>query len=532
MKREIMKRNNIQYSFRRLSVILAILFILQALPITFAAQQPTITATKSASPTDIYVAGSGGSPEWTTITITVTGYGGTATQTGLPIDVVFAIDSSGSMSWNDPSDLRKTAAKSFTDLLLDDHQAGVVSWDDTIDFTLQLTTTDTSGKTTVKNSIDSVDSSGGTNLNVGLNAAISVLDANTRIGSSVEVIIFLTDGEGTYTSYSSGGPASIAASKGYKIYSIGLGSISSTPLIDMAINTGGNYYSSATAANLQAIFDDIFQAVVISTAPTDVDLVEVTQGYIIDESSFSVPYDWTDGITTYKWEDIGEKTGVGDEADPLTAAETFTVSFNAKCDETGSNKPVDVDGSAVVNFIDPSGSPASVNLPQAYINVNAPAPTQAPTIETCNIGGGLVDVFFPSDPIYVKGSGYTPGKHDLWVVPDIDWDDPAPIKIPARIPNTATEVIADSAGIVNAYENLAWDTPPTHSVGSFDIVVDVNKNGYYDKDIDALDDMDITYAGTNGFFVIPELPIGTLMGLASCLAALGIMLKSKKVLHR
>jgi len=530
MKREIMKRNNIQYSLRRLSVILAILFMLQALPITFAAQQPTITATKSASPTDIYVAGSGGSPEWTTITITVTGYGGTATQTGLPIDVVFAIDSSGSMSWNDPSNLRKTAAKSFTDLLLDDHQAGVVSWDSYIDFTLPLTTTDSSGKTTVKSAIDSVDSSGGTILNVGLDSAVGLLAANTRVGPSVEVIIFLSDGDGTYTYSGGGGPVDDAVTNGYKIFSIGLtpplGAI--PKLQDMATATGGAYYSSPDPSYLQAIFNDIFQTVLISTAPTNVDLVEVTQGYIIDESSFSVPYDWTDGSTTFKWLDIGDKPGVGDGKDPFTAAETFTVSFNAKCDETGTNKPVDVDGDAVVNFIDPSGNPASVNLPQAYINVNALAPTQAPTIESYDDWQNIDNDFFPSDTIYVKGSGYpkTVATYNLYFVPDTSWTNG--MTIPA--PTHSTTVTTDANGDV--LHTAAWSSPPSITVGAYDIVVDVNGNGVYDKDVDALDDLDVSYAGTNGFFVIPELPIGTLMGLASCLAALGIILKSKRGLPR
>ena len=125
------------------------------------------TVTKSASPADINLKGSGGIDE-TTVTIEVTGAGGTST-TITPMDVVFALDSSGSMAWNDPYNDRKEAAKSFVDKMASIRdQAGVVSWDSAIDFTYGLS----SDFPTVKEKIDNVNSSGGTNLDVGLTAAI------------------------------------------------------------------------------------------------------------------------------------------------------------------------------------------------------------------------------------------------------------------------------------------------------------------------------------------------------------------------
>jgi hypothetical protein len=181
-----------------------------------------------------------------------------------PMDVIFALDSSGSMGWNDPSGLRKTASKSFVDKMdsLQD-TAGVVSWDGDVDFTYGLS----DDFPTVKSWIDLVDSSGGTNLDVGLNASIGRLDSGKQPGASW-VIIMLSNGEGTY----SGGPTADAASKGYVIYSIGLGSNPATgPLMDMANSTGGQYYSAPTADNLQAIFDDIYvvlsQVVIENVAP-------------------------------------------------------------------------------------------------------------------------------------------------------------------------------------------------------------------------------------------------------------------------
>jgi hypothetical protein len=53
--------------------------------------------------------------------------------------------------------------------------------------------------------------------------------------------------------------------------------------------------------------------------------------------------------------------------------------------------------------------------------------------------------------------------------------------------------------------------------GKYDIVSDVNDNGIYDEGIDALDDFDVN---TAGFFVIPEIPFGTILALATCMLAL------------
>ncbi len=328
--------------------------------------QPTIS--KTAAPTEINIAGSG-VDEVTTITLTVTGAGSTTT-TSVPMDVVFALDSSGSMEDNDPTDLRKTAAKGFVDNMdpsID--QAGVVSWDDDIDFTLALT----NNFPLVKTNIDTVDSAGMTNLNVGLDESIDLLDANTRTESSAKVIIFLSNGAGDYTYASAGGPASEAASKGYVIYSIGLGDAPAVvELTDMATATGGAYYSSPTADNLQAIFDDIYAEIVTDTIPHYVDVVEVTKSYIIDEGSFSKAPDSVNtvgGITTITWNNIG--TGDGDP--DLSADETVTLSFEAKSDQNGNNLDVDVFGTAVVNYDDKDGNYAgSVNIPQVQINVNAP----------------------------------------------------------------------------------------------------------------------------------------------------------------
>jgi len=326
-------KENLLRSIFFASVLGVVAIVLTGVVSAQAIVEPAVS--KTASPALINIAGSGVNEEMT-VTITVTGAGSTSTST-VPMDVVFAIDSSGSMLVNDPSELRLEAAKSFVDKMDPSMDAaGVVSWDDDIDFSQPLT----HDFPLVKTKIDSVESypSDFTNINGGLGEAIDVLDANPRTEDSVEVIIFLTDGLQNQGDYDNSFAVD-AASKGYKIYSIGLSDDHNPdPLIQMASTTGGAYYDSPSADNLQAIFDDIFTQITISTIPHYVDVVEVTQDYIVDESSFNIVPTTviTDGsgITTITWNNIGL---ISDGNPDLSDDETVVLSFNAKSDQSGTN---------------------------------------------------------------------------------------------------------------------------------------------------------------------------------------------------
>jgi hypothetical protein len=358
----------------KINLILPALAMLLLIAPQFALGNSELTippdVAKDVSPQDIYVAGTG-SGEETTVTITVTGAGGTST-TITPLDVVFAIDSTGSMTWNDLLNLRLDAAKDFVDKMDSNRdQAGVVSWDTYIDFTFPDPVGLSSDFTAGKYWIDQVDSSGGTSLNAGLYKAIDMLDAGLQT-DSIPVIIFLTDGAGTYTPYGSGGPASVAAAKGYIIYSIGLGSApNAASLQDMANNTGGTYYPSPSAENLQAIFDAIFDEIVTSTIPCNVDVIEKTQNYIVDEGSFNItPDDVTtdvSGVTTIIWSDIGSI--YGDDA-CMSADEEVILTFTARSKAIGNNLPVEfLPGADVCYDNSEDAFVDCVPIPQAYINV-------------------------------------------------------------------------------------------------------------------------------------------------------------------
>jgi len=138
-----------------------------------------------------------------------------------------------------------------------------------------------------------------------------------------------------------------------------------------------------------------------------------------------------------------------------------------------------------------------------------------PTIESCDSMGVREDRFNLDETVYVSGSGYSPSTtYKLYLVNDVTWEDG--MSIPARVPSIATEVSSDSSGDI--HPTAVWTDPLTP--GNYDIVVDVNGNGVYDEGTDALDDKDITV--TAGFFVIPEVWLGTILALANCFAAFGV----------
>jgi Ca-activated chloride channel family protein len=441
-----------------LLILTIVIGVVETIPAV--AQHDELTVTKTVDPTDLWIGI--GSPDTFMVEINVTGYGGILEEP-LPIDVVYAIDSSDSMLWNDYFNLRLDAAKNFTDLLYPSRdQAGVVSWNLEVDFTYGLTY----NFATLKTQIDDVSSSGGTDPDLALSQAISMLDANTRVEDSVKVIIVLSDGEsspevGTYTPHGSPGSyTDEAASKGYLIFSIGLmdggGEFDFVPvgfgedffeengfgeenLMDMAQWTGGMYYSSPTMENLEAIFNEIFETIVTDTSPYDVDIVEVTETYIVDEGSFNIAPDSTvevNGKTEITWLNVAQHVGNNDAR--LSADETFSVSFSAKvADEPvaeidfmrvvhGAENstwvynvhmngghypedryPVDVEGEAVINYYDYEENPQIIDIPQVYLNIN-----ESPchwTLEWC---GGYESIVQASHA-YTYGDDGDTGLHGI-----------------------------------------------------------------------------------------------------------------------
>jgi Ca-activated chloride channel family protein len=305
----------------------------------------------------------------------------------MPIDLVIAIDSSGSMEENDPNPnyTRLNATGKLVDMLSLERgdQSGVVSWDDDIDFASALTPNSTVTKMNILN----IDSSGDTDLDTGLNAAVAILDANTRENksSSSKAIIILSDFDERYTpSGNIGSPVDFARSKGYRIFTIGLnienGTRQEASLKDIATSSGGQYYFSHSTENLQAAFENISQSMVTNTEPANVNVTEVIHNHItVNQSSFSVEptsiqRNLKNNQTIIKWENISQHVGNNDSK--LSADEIFSVNFSASMlpnirSERNVTLPVRSTGESIVEYTDLGGNVKTANISQNYINLTS-----------------------------------------------------------------------------------------------------------------------------------------------------------------
>jgi len=173
----------------------------------------------------------------------------------------FAIDSSGSMQLNDPDGLRKEAAKDLVDNMDDNDQAAVIGFNGSATVLAPLT----SDKEVIKKAIDQIDSSDGTDLGAGIQAALEQLATST---SEAKYIIMLTDGRGLYDRTLT----QQAIDQGVTIYTVGLGSsVDAHLLTTIAEATGGKYYHASTASDLSDIFVQTSQETIDLTTDTDQD---------------------------------------------------------------------------------------------------------------------------------------------------------------------------------------------------------------------------------------------------------------------
>ncbi|HEX2046590.1 MAG TPA: VWA domain-containing protein [Acidimicrobiales bacterium] len=165
------------------------------------------------------------------------------------VDVMLVLDSSGSMSTNDPRGLRKEASKRFVDGLIEGDRAGVVDFDSFARLYQGLT----GDFAAVKAAIDRVDASGGTNIGAGVSLANNQLITNGD-PAHLKAEILLTDGDGSYSS----SLTQQAIDNDITIFTIGLGTgVNATLLKGIAEATGGQYFPVAQAGDLPEVFDRI-----------------------------------------------------------------------------------------------------------------------------------------------------------------------------------------------------------------------------------------------------------------------------------
>jgi len=165
------------------------------------------------------------------------------------LDVVFVMDISGSMSWNDPDGLRVAGAKALVDMLPEGTQVAIAV--EAFYGSPYLVQNFTSNHTLAKEALDLTNTSyDGTDIGAAVNMANQLLNSSGRPGAAWVEILF-TDGQSWYdTQYTAD-----AASLGITIHTMGLSSgVDAALLSGIANGTGGTYTYIENASSVQDVF--------------------------------------------------------------------------------------------------------------------------------------------------------------------------------------------------------------------------------------------------------------------------------------
>jgi PKD repeat protein len=201
-----------------------------------------------------------------------TGISGDTSSGADNVATALIIDNSGSMSSNDPSLLRRDAAKAYINTALGGDQIGAVGFE-SVAYTIAPIQRVPGAAPNLLSALDSgVFAGGGTDIGAGLSAGCSLLDDPTL--PLKRAAILLTDGDGGYVNEST-----CFASHGWKVFTVGLGSGVNTALLtQIASDTGGTYQPVPTAANLQCEFQKIrAEAAGAAVKPCASDLIQAGQ---------------------------------------------------------------------------------------------------------------------------------------------------------------------------------------------------------------------------------------------------------------
>ena len=201
------------------------------------------------------------------------------------IDVAVIIDSSGSMFDNDPANMRKAAAKVFIGAMVSGDMLTVVDFDSgaRVPFPLQALMNDRSAPLAA---VDTIDSSGGTNIGLGLQTGYDQLV--TSPNTNPKAAIMLTDGDGNYINQ-----AQLYKDKGWPVFTIGLGNgVKEALLRQIASETGGQYFHLTNPNQLTQIY------FAIQAAVTGSDIVVETAFVMEQGQSATIPAAINDGQNT------------------------------------------------------------------------------------------------------------------------------------------------------------------------------------------------------------------------------------------
>ncbi len=371
---------------------------------------PHIDMNKSASPDEIWLNGTGMFPQATTITLEVKGSGLPITEI-IPQDVIFCMDSSGSMSQTDPYGLRKDAAKSYVDLMSDPDSGAVIDFDC---FTTLLHGLSTDYDM-IKADIDSINNfeeegtDGNTYMAPALEAANDEL-INNGDPTHFQVIILLTDG------YVPASDVTAAYDEAYRakdndivIYLIALG-WQNPPYGDWMSTeeykyfqeipeiTGGKLYWTNIPGALEAIYQEIANETIIDIAGKDMILGDdvylvrdvLPPGIDFVPGSFTVyPTNITvnsTGHTILEW-----------DVEEISVGETLTYSFDVVSNNVGENISTNYVPDSRVRYVNWKDQEVTKLFPRVNVTVKLGPPSPPKLFE--RVVGDAVQLYWnPPEP--------------------------------------------------------------------------------------------------------------------------------------
>ncbi|MBC2580432.1 VWA domain-containing protein [Clostridium sp. DJ247] len=191
-----------------------------------------------------------------------------ASQASSNMDVIFVLDSSGSMNDSDPEEIRTEAIKMFLDMAqIQGNKVGLVAYSDSIVREHNLDSISSSeDKDRIKNMASNIPFGQKTDTGFALLEAAKLLDSG-HDKSHQPVIILLSDGKNDpqrslqESLNDLNSAIDICKDKGYPVYTIGLNydsTVDKTQLNDISNSTKGKSYITNTSADLPSILTDIY----------------------------------------------------------------------------------------------------------------------------------------------------------------------------------------------------------------------------------------------------------------------------------
>lgn len=158
------------------------------------------------------------------------------------VDVILIIDSSGSMGGNDPGTKRHEAARSYLTASIAGDTVGVVDFDSSVRLARALSILPDEKQQLIA-AINTIDSSGATNIRGGIELACQELIADGQVQGRGAIL--LTDGRHNVGAF--GNPQQCFADGGWPIFTFGFGNADQALLQTIASDTGGEFKITPTS---------------------------------------------------------------------------------------------------------------------------------------------------------------------------------------------------------------------------------------------------------------------------------------------